>query len=172
MVGCGPFGTNSLRQTPVENIKEQEKMWNLGQKTLLFFSLFSPSRSRSHPLPHWGIARIPRLISPPPSLSSSSFSLRDFFFSFLFFRGNVSRGGGETSSFSFPVCGDIYSFLRLLLFLVLFFFFRKEFRISRACQVQISQAAKYNTSSRKREKEKEIKLAGPCRASNKSADVT
>ncbi len=128
MVGFGPFGTNSLRQTPVENIKEQEKMWNLGQKTLLLFSLFSPSRSRSHPLPHWGIARIPRLIFPPPSLSSSSsFSLRDFFFSFFFiFSREREWGRGETSSFSFPVCGDIYSFLRLLLFLVLFlvlFFF-------------------------------------------------
>lgn len=47
MVGCGPFGTNSLRQTPVENIKEQEKMWNLGQNlfsSFLFSLLVAPVR--------------------------------------------------------------------------------------------------------------------------------
>jgi hypothetical protein len=155
VVGCGPFGTNSLRQTPVENIKEQEKMWNLGQKTLLLFSLFSPSRSRSHPLPHWGIARIPRLISPPPSLSSSSsFSLRDFFFS-LFFYFSREREWGRRGDQQLFISGVWrYLFISAPFVVSCLFFFGRNFEFPARVKFKFP---KRPSTTRRVEKEKKEK---------------
>jgi hypothetical protein len=105
-----------------KTLKNKKKCGTSAKKlfsSFLFSLLVAPVRI------HFRIGEL--LASPDLSLPLPPYPLLflsgifSFPFIFIFSREREWGRGGETSSFSFPVCGDIYSFLRLLLFLVCFF---------------------------------------------------